>query len=62
MLSELTAQNVAVENERQLRENAAINHYSLALVLMLQAVTSPGLSQSTKDSLIKVGIGRFTLL
>ena len=51
MLSELTAQNVTVENEEQLIENAARNHYSLALVLMLQAVTTPELSQYT---LIKV--------
>lgn len=54
MLSELTAQDATIENEAQLKEKASKNHYSMALVLMLQAIITPGLSQATKENLVKV--------
>ena len=54
MLSELTAPTVAVANESQLREESGKNLWSTALVLMIEASTTPRLDREDRERLIKV--------
>ena len=54
MLAELTAPTVPVANESQLREECGKNHWSTALVLMLEACTTPRLDRGDREKLIKV--------
>ena len=54
MLSELTAPTVPVANESQLKEVSGKNQWSTALVLMLEACTTPRLGQGDREKLMKV--------
>lgn len=54
MLAELTAPTVPMANESQLREESGKNHWSTALVLMLEACTTPRLDREDRERLMKV--------
>ena len=54
MLAELTAPTIPVANESQLREECGKNHWSTALVLMLEACTSPRIDREDRERLMKV--------
>ena len=58
ILSELTAPTVPVESVSQMREGAGKNHWSTALLTMLQASIATGkrLGQEDRERLMKVSV------